>query len=89
MRKTVASALPKLTPAPGSVAAAAAEEEDPEAASHVREEVLAVLQQLLGDMSPSVLSAAVFAFTELCPNQLDLLHTHYHRMVRTHPPALE
>ena len=44
--------------------------------------MLAVLQGLLGDMSPSVLSAAVFAFTELCPDQLDLLHTHYHRMVR-------
>ena len=48
--------------------------------------MLAVLQGLLGDMSPSVLSAAVFAFTELCPDQLDLLHTHYHRMVRTTAP---
>ena len=86
VRKTVASALPKLMPAPGSAAAAAEEEADAETASHVREEVLAVLQQLLGDMSPSVLSAAVFAFTELCPNQLALLHTHYHRMVRTHTP---
>ena len=45
-----------------------------------------MLQGLLGDMSPSVLSAAVFAFTELCPDQLDLLHTHYHRMVRTTAP---
>ena len=82
VRKTVATALPKLMPAPGSAAAAAAAEEDAETAGHVREEVLAVLQGLLGDMSPSVLSAAVFAFTELCPDQLDLLHTHYHRMVR-------
>ena len=41
VRKTVATALPKLMPAPGSAAAAAAAEEDAETAGHVREEVLA------------------------------------------------
>ena len=82
VRKTVATALPKLMLPQTSAAAGEPADEE---ASHVREEVLAVLQQLLGDMSPATLTAAVFAFTELCPQRLDLLHSHYHRMVR--PPS--
>ena len=80
VRKTVATALPKLVLPPGTLS-----EPEEEAASHTKEEVLAVLLQLLGDMSPSVLTAAVFAFHELGSQQIDSLHTHYHRMVCHRP----
>ena len=88
VRKTVATALPKLVLPPGTLSEPeeeAASHTEEEAASHTREGGLAVLLQRLGDMSPSVLTAAVFAFHELGSQQIDSLHTHYHRMVCHRP----
>ena len=43
-------------------------------------ELVEVLERLLGDKSTAVLSSAVAAFTEICPERLDLLHPHYRKL---------
>jgi len=44
------------------------------------EELVEVVEALLRDGSPTVLSSAVAAFTELCPHRMDLLHAHYRKL---------
>jgi AP-3 complex subunit beta len=45
-------------------------------------QLLEYLSQLLGDKQYFVAGAAVASFLELCPERLDLLHTHYRSLVR-------
>ena len=44
------------------------------------EELVEVVEALLRDAAPMVLSSAVAAFTEVCPHRLDLLHRHYRKL---------
>lgn len=43
-------------------------------------EIVDVIEKLLGDKNTQVLSSAVAAFTEVCPDDLDLLHPHYRKI---------
>ena len=43
-------------------------------------ELVEVLERLLGDKSTAVLSSAVAAFQEVCPERQDLLHVHYRKL---------
>jgi AP-3 complex subunit beta len=44
------------------------------------EELVEVIEALLRDGAPMVLSSAVAAFVEVCPHRLDLLHRHYRKL---------
>ena len=44
------------------------------------EELVEVIERLLGDKSTQVLSSAVAAFAEVCPASLHLLHPHYRKL---------
>ena len=44
------------------------------------EELVEVVEALLRDGAPQVLSSAVAAFCEVCPHRLDLLHRHYRKL---------
>ena len=43
-------------------------------------ELVEIIDRLLGDKTTAVLSSAVAAFNEVCPEQLTLLHPHYRKM---------
>jgi len=45
-----------------------------------KDELVEVLERLLGDKSTQVLSSAVAAFIEVCPERLELLHPHYRKL---------
>lgn len=44
------------------------------------DELVEIIESLLRDNAPMVLSSAVAAFTEVCPSRLDLLHRHYRKL---------
>ena len=44
------------------------------------EELVEMIEALLRDGAPMVLSSAVAAFMEVCPHRLDLLHRHYRKL---------
>lgn len=44
--------------------------------------LLECLSTLLGDRQYFVAGAAVMAFTQVCPDRIDLMHKHYHSLVR-------
>jgi AP-3 complex subunit beta len=44
------------------------------------DELVEVIEALLRDGAPMVLSSAVAAFVEVCPHRLDLLHRHYRKL---------
>ena len=52
-------------------------------------ELIEVLVKLLGDTSPSVLGSAAGAFEEIAPHRLDLLHPHFHALVRAPAPTTD
>ena len=47
-----------------------------------QEELIEIIETMLRDSTPFVLSSAVMAFTEVCPSRIDLLHRHYRKMCR-------
>lgn len=49
---------------------------DPE----TKPELVEIVDRLLGDKTTAVLSSAVAAFNEVCPEQLALLHPHYRKL---------
>ena len=64
VRKTACAALPKVH---------ALEPEQ-------KAELVVIIEPLLGDGKTMVLSAAMMAFSELCPERLDLLHAVYRKL---------
>ena len=95
VRRAVAHALPNLArpetrsaaaPSAGSeggeteAEAAAAAEAEAEEERELGEDLITVLEKLLGDPSAAVLSSAASAFVELAPSRLDLLHPHFHKV---------
>jgi vesicle coat complex subunit len=44
------------------------------------DELVEVIEALLRDGAPMVLSSAVAAFVEVCPHRMDLLHRHYRKL---------
>jgi len=47
-----------------------------------QEELIEIIETMLRDSTPFVLSSAVAAFQEVCPNRIDLLHRHYRKICR-------
>ena len=47
-----------------------------------KEELIEIIETMLRDSTPFVLSSAVAAFTEVCPDRIDLLHRHYRKICR-------
>jgi AP-3 complex subunit beta len=44
------------------------------------DELVEIIETLLRDSSPVVLSSATAAFLEVCPHRMDLLHAHYRKL---------
>jgi AP-3 complex subunit beta len=65
VRKTAAHAIPKLFAL------------EPE----MREDIVMLIDKLLDDKTSLVLSSAVAAFEEVCPDRLDLIHPNYRKFV--------
>lgn len=51
-------------------------DQDPE----LKGELIETVDRLLGDKTTAVLSSAIAAFNEVCPDNLPLLHKHYRKM---------
>uniref|UniRef100_A0A336KCG1 AP-3 complex subunit beta n=1 Tax=Culicoides sonorensis TaxID=179676 RepID=A0A336KCG1_CULSO len=64
VRKTVAHAIPKLYHL------------DPEQ----KDELISVIEKLLGDRTTLVVGSAVMAFDEVCPERTDLIHKNYRKL---------
>jgi len=64
VRKTAAHAIPKLHGL------------DPEQ----KEELVDVIEKLLGDRTTLVVGSAVMAFEEVCPERIDLVHKNYRKL---------
>lgn len=64
VRKTVAHAIPKLYHLD-------AEQKD---------ELITVIEKLLGDRTTLVVGSAVMAFDEVCPERTDLIHKNYRKL---------
>lgn len=47
-----------------------------------QDELIEIIETMLRDSTPFVLSSAVAAFTEVCPDRFDLLHRHYRKICR-------
>ena len=47
-----------------------------------KEELIEIIETMLRYSTPFVLSSAVAAFTEVCPDRIDLLHRHYRKICR-------
>jgi len=47
-----------------------------------KEPLINVIEKLMGDTNTMVLGAAIFAFSEVCPERYDLLHRHYRKLCR-------
>ena len=45
-----------------------------------KDELVEVVERLLADKATAVLSSAIGAFQEVCPERLDLLHPHYRKL---------
>ena len=65
VRKTAAHAIPKLFSL------------DPE----TKEELVGVLEKLLGDRTTLVIGSAVMAFEEVCPDRIELIHKNYRKLI--------
>lgn len=65
VRKTAAHAIPKLFSL------------DPE----TKEELVGVLEKLLGDRTTLVIGSAVMAFEEVCPDRIQLIHKNYRKLI--------
>ncbi|XP_075252326.1 AP-3 complex subunit beta-1-like isoform X4 [Convolutriloba macropyga] len=64
VRKSAANAIPKLYSL------------DPD----TKEELIGAIEKLLADKTTLVAGSAIYAFEELCPDRLDLVHKHYRRL---------
>lgn len=64
VRKAAAAALPKVYHL------------DPEQ----KDIVMELVAELLSNVEPTVLGAALFAFTEVCPDNWDLIHPHFRKI---------
>ncbi|CAG9759558.1 unnamed protein product [Ceutorhynchus assimilis] len=64
VRKTAAHAIPKLNSL------------DPE----LKSELVIIIQKLLADRTVLVIGSAVMAFTEVCPDRVDLIHEVYRKL---------
>ena len=47
-----------------------------------RDDFVEVIETMLRDSTPFVLSSAIAAFQEVCPHRIDLLHRHYRKLAR-------
>ena len=47
-----------------------------------KDELTEIIETMLRDSTPFVLSSAVAAFQEVCPDRIDLIHRHYRKMCR-------
>ena len=65
VRKTAAHAIPKLYSL------------EPDTV----EELVGVLEKLLGDRTTLVIGSAVMAYEEVCPDRIDLIHKNYRKLV--------
>lgn len=45
-----------------------------------RSELVEIIDQLLGDKNTGVLSSAVAAYNEICPENIPILHAHYRKL---------
>lgn len=45
-----------------------------------KSELVDVISQLLGDLNTQVLSSAIAAYSEVCPDNIELLHPHYRKI---------
>ena len=45
-----------------------------------KEELILAIEKLLADKTTLVAGSAIYAFEELCPDRLDLVHKHYRRL---------
>ena len=48
--------------------------------NEAKPEVVEVIERLLADKNTQVLSSAMSAFNEVCPDELELLHPHYRKL---------
>jgi len=64
VRKAAASAIPKLY----------------DASKETKDELIPLIEHLLASTEPEILSSAVFAFNEVCPDRIDLLHEHFRKI---------
>jgi AP-3 complex subunit beta len=48
----------------------------------MRDQLLEMIESMLGDRTPIVIASAVAAFLAVCPERLDLLHKHYRKLCR-------
>lgn len=64
VRKTVAHAIPKLY----------------HLDAEQKEELITVIEKLLGDRTTLVVGSAVMAFEEVCPERTDLMHKNYRKL---------
>ncbi|XP_064608318.1 AP-3 complex subunit beta-2-like isoform X2 [Liolophura sinensis] len=64
VRKTVAHAIPKLYSL------------DPEQ----KDQLIEIIEKLLGDKTTLVIGSAIQAFEEVCPERIDLIHKNYRKM---------
>lgn len=64
VRKTVAHAIPKLY----------------HLDSEQKDELISVIEKLLGDRTTLVVGSAVMAFDEVCPERTDLIHKNYRKL---------
>ena len=46
------------------------------------EELVEIVETMLRDSTPFVLSSAAAAFTEVCPHRIDLIHRHFRKICR-------
>eukprot|EP00906_Rhabdomonas_costata_P032580 RCo045893 len=54
-----------------------------------KDQLIGVVEPLLGDNNTTVLGAAAFAFTEVCPERGELLHKHFRKLCRLMPECDE
>lgn len=48
--------------------------------NELKSELLTIIQKLLADKTVLVLGSAVMAFTEVCPERIDLIHEVYRKL---------
>ena len=64
VRKAAAAAIPKVY----------------DASRDSKDELIPMIEHLLTSTEPEILSSAVFAFNEVCPDRIDLLHQHFRKI---------
>ena len=50
--------------------------------AELKDELVGVIEKLLGDNNTMVLGAAMFAFNEVCPNEWDIIHPHFRKLCK-------